>query len=238
MHPVIDTCIKSMERVCGADFTLVTNHTLDQYVRPGTLCREFELLKQPAHRADCIRAALLAVHGGMWLDADTVMLHKPQIGHRDDKFYYSKWKNDPHRVITGYVFANGKTEVAKAWLDAVNETLIKWGTTDVLLEWTSLGEKILTPIVWNQTADKVSFIDRRHWLPIDVDSDVARFFSTRDWRDECLGRDTFCFGMNWSWMMANMPDAMNLDPSLWKDSPLLIHQLLEDARSKNGTETV
>jgi hypothetical protein len=56
----------------GCEVVLVTPQNLSQYL--PDLPREISKIKTLAHKADMIRAMLIARHGGMWLDSDAVVL--------------------------------------------------------------------------------------------------------------------------------------------------------------------
>ena len=71
----IRLCMKTWERNLPGYETVVLDYdTLGDYLTPAeideVLCRKMTLAMQ----SDCIRCAVLKKHGGIWLDADTIML--------------------------------------------------------------------------------------------------------------------------------------------------------------------
>ena len=69
--PFIRACLTSMERHSGCELVVVTPATIFSHL--PKLPAEFHYLK-PAHQSDVFRLHILFHHGGMYLDADTVVL--------------------------------------------------------------------------------------------------------------------------------------------------------------------
>jgi len=101
----IDVCIESMRKVCEqSTYTLVTPENLDQYLDVETIHTNFRgLPASPTYRANVYRAALLAKHGGLWVDADTIGLQDPvrllELYSEDASVIYAQWTNLPLRVM-------------------------------------------------------------------------------------------------------------------------------------------
>lgn len=226
----ISLCLQSMRRACnvpGISFEVVTPESVLKILPDKTLHKNYRILPQAALRADCIRAALLAEHGGWWWDADTIALRTPPII-TSSSFFYMVWKNPPTRVLNGYIHLQKNSETAIAWLEEINQLLAEKVEA---IAWCDLGEKILTDrLIGNNSAYE---IHRSTYLPIDIDSNVQEFFTTNDFR-KYITEHTICYGLNHSWFMYHHPKAMNMNPQEWQNSPLLIHQLLaaELAKSK------
>ena len=172
--PYIDVCLQSMKRVCnhfGINFYIVTPETVSSFISPGTLHKNYLKLRQPALKADCIRAALLVEHGGWWWDADTIAL-KPPLILKNKEAIYMVWDKAPTRVLNGYIYFQKGHPTAIAWLEKINQML----ASDVeAIDWCDLGEKILTEkLIENAAAYRIS---RNTFLPIDIDSNVREFFT-------------------------------------------------------------
>lgn len=69
--PFIGACLASIDKHSGCELVVVTPATVSSHL--PHLPREFHYLK-PAHQADVFRLHILCRHGGMYLDADTVVL--------------------------------------------------------------------------------------------------------------------------------------------------------------------
>ena len=228
--PYIDVCLQSMAKACkDVNFHLVTPNNLYDYIDKDTINPNFIKLRHPSKIADCVRAALLAKHGGWWWDADTIGIQNPLAineQHPDASVLYMTWTKKPRRILNGYIYMKKKTELARQWLYLINEKLkADFESCNV---WLSMGEKLLTPLLDNRT-DCVE-IERRLFLPIDIDSSVAKFFSTIETKSH-IQKDTICFGLNHSWMFHNHKEAMEQMPKNWKKSKYLIHKLLDEART-------
>lgn len=222
--PHIDVCLESIRSICGDDFALVEPETVEAWIG-GALHRNWKLLSQPALRADAIRAALLAVNGGWWIDADTVMFRHPRVVNEtfSDPVLYMTWDRPPRRALNGYIFMERGVEASRRWLARVNEALAR---DPERIDWTDIGERAITEdLLKDPTARE---IPRRLFLPIDIDSSVKTFFSTEN-PSRFTSSDTVAYGMNHSWFMYHKPNEMNLPRERWGESRLLIHRLLHGA---------
>jgi hypothetical protein len=217
----IARCLRSIERVCQqTQFTLVTPMTLAMYVPSDTLHPYFAHLHEPAQRADCIRAALLAHHGGFYFDADTVGLRDPGSVASDHDLVYCVWDNQPRRVLNGYIYARPGSLLAAKWLAAINQRLADLGDGQPQ-HWAALGEGILTQLVADADPATVRQVPRHTFLPIDVDRDVQRFFKSGDPRRH-ITPASVCYGLNHSYFWANRREVF--EPL--KRGPMLIQKLL------------
>jgi hypothetical protein len=221
----IDVCLKSIRKACGDDFVLVEPETVDVWLN-GHLHRNWKLLGQPALRADAIRAALLAVHGGWWLDADTVLFKHPQEVNETfpGEVLYMTWNRPPKRVLNGYIFMARGCRASLRWLERVNDTLAR---DPEKIDWTDIGEKAITSDLTDDPNARE--IPRQLFLPIDIDSNVKAFFSTENPSRFIDHRSTVAFGLNHSWFMYHKSNEMTLPKSRWAESNLLIHKLLAGA---------
>ena len=215
--PHIQVCLSSMKKVLGSSLTVldpnVANELVGDHLNPN-----WHKLSQPALRADALRAALLALFGGWWWDADTVALRKPDQ-HQDATVLYTTWTRQPTRVLNGYIWFSEDSPIAAKWLEAVNDAL----ENPANIDWTSIGEKLLTGLVLDEpTAVRV---DRHLLLPVDIDSDVKHFFEDRA-LEPYLQLNPICFGLNHSWFMYHKPKQMALQS--WRNK-LLIHRLMRYA---------
>jgi len=228
----IDLCLRSVQQGCGsyADVHIVTPDTLGDYIKPGTIHKNYEGVKDIAIRADCIRAALLAEHGGWWWDADTIVLGDrfPTVDRMVRHFpgespLFAVWDQPPLRVLNGYIYMPPGCDEATEWLDRVNFRLKV--ARECPIEWAELGEAILTPLlVKSKTAWRV---ERNVFLPVDIDRHVTAFFddlNPLDWvRD-----GTVCFGLNHSYFMYHQEEAMRRP---WERGTL-IHRLFRHAEAE------
>lgn len=220
----IQTCLDSIKKVCGDDFVLVEPETVEVWLGK-TLHRNWKLLGQPALRADAIRAALLAAHGGWWLDADTILFKHPREVNESfpDDVLYMTWDKPPRRALNGYIYMAKDSTASRRWLARVNDAL---ADDPERIDWTDIGERSITGDLVNDPNARE--IPRRLFLPIDIDSNVKTFFSTES-PLRFMSHDTVAFGLNHSWFMYHRGNEMSIPREKWKGSHLLIHKLLTGA---------
>lgn len=213
----IDVCLKSIARCCKrSTFHLLTPENVDaalavevhpKWTTPALPSSWKDL--PPGVGTDCLRAALLAIHGGLWIDADTVCLRDPidliTRQHDRNQFLYSQWSNPPERVVAGYVYSPKGHPTARIWLDIVCSVLSNG--TDV--GWGLLGEKALGIAVRACPDLDVTWpMPLGTFLPIDFDADPRAYLWAEDWRPHYQKNRTIAFGLNHSWMMANAADIV------------------------------
>ena len=238
-YPYIDVCLASMAQVCkvsGVQFHLVTPSTLNQFIDDGVIHPNYKKLQQLNMEANCVRAALLAKHGGWWWDADTVGLKSPleiTQAHPKAEMLYMTWSILPRRILNGYIYAQPKSEVAQEWLNQINHKLEH--DLEKANIWLELGEKVLSPLLGKHP--RCTELERRLFLPIDIDKHVARFFKLIDYKKYIL-EDTVCYGMNHSWFCHNRPKDIKRLPEDWASSPILFHQLMHATRNKLNQELI
>jgi Glycosyl transferase family 2 len=83
--------------------------------------------------------------------------------------------------------------------------------------------------LWAADPATVMNVDRRVFLPIDIDADGPGFF-TEGAPEEHLIDGSICFGLNHSRMTHHRDEVMGLSPERTAQSTLLIHRLLNGAR--------
>lgn len=223
----IQLCLKTVQRVCqenNIDYNLVVPCTVKEYL--PELQEVLVDLPQAGIRADVIRSGLLARYGGWWFDADTIGVNDPfSVGVQDTQLVYMTWSKPPRRVLNGYIYAPESSTIASQWYQRVLEKIQRREQLDF---WTGLGEGILTPLV-KENPDPCKEVPRHRFLPIDIDLEVERFFKP----EKPIHLDhTICWGLNHSWFMYHREKDMLLPEEKWTQSPLLIHQLLVQARSQ------
>lgn len=75
--PIIGGCLESMERNGGGRRVEILTPDSVERVAPGIDPR-WRSIENLANLADYVRAHVLAKHGGLWLDADTILLRDPK----------------------------------------------------------------------------------------------------------------------------------------------------------------
>lgn len=221
--PYIELCIDSIRRMSYSSclFHNVNEQNIDSYIPEGTLHPSWKSIGRLGIKSDCIRAAVLHLYGGLYIDADTVMLRSPagMIDESKDCVYMT-WSTPPDRVIAGYIYCKPGSLVAKRWLEYVNRALENGRTG-----WCQLGEGCLTPAV--RSVEDTQQISLKTFLPIEIDTKVQEFFKNRPWRSYTTD-ETIAFGLNHSWMTRKFPKEMATLPHKMGNGTL-IQRLLYDA---------
>jgi len=224
--PYITDCLATVRRHTQADclYRHIEPANFDKFIPDGLLHPRWRSIPQLGIKSDCVRVAALAQHGGLYVDADTVMLRSPVgVIPEDRDCAYMTWTRRPRRVIAGYIYMRPGSPVAQRWLENVNRFL-----ADGKMGWTDLGERCLTPAV-DAEPDASTAIPLDTFLPVEVDREVERFFANDDFRS-LVKPHTIAFGLNHSWMTSRQPGAMLATPERMKNSRLMIHQVLTEAR--------
>jgi Capsular polysaccharide synthesis protein len=124
--PDIELCLDTIRQHClgSAKFHHITADNIDRYIPDGLLHPAWKRIPALGVKGDCVRAAVLAQYGGLYVDADTVMLKSPAgVIDRSKDCVYTMWDKPPARVIAGYVYCRPGSPIARAWLDGINRSL-------------------------------------------------------------------------------------------------------------------
>lgn len=142
----IDLCLESMRKYSGGhEVVLVTPDNIGAFI--PNLREDVWLLQKPAHRADYFRVILMYLYGGIYMDADTVVL-------KDLAYYfdllkvhsywgYGKSYGKPENGVFG---ALPKNPLIKVWVDECSKKLdtIKAGEN---VHWYAFNKSIWHPIL-------------------------------------------------------------------------------------------
>lgn len=159
----------------GIDIVLVTPDNLEHYL--PDLPTELLAIEELAHKADMIRAMLIARYGGMWLDSDAIVLTNLNwlfdlldqhefVGFNDDGQFSANGMN----VRINCFVARQGSSIMQQWVKAQHA---KFPRTEY--QWTEVGTDLLDPIIW-QHQDKVKLLPFDLVCPIRWDQ-VSRFSS-------------------------------------------------------------
>jgi hypothetical protein len=143
----VDALHEIAKRNSGVDVIQVTPDSLADYV-PDLPDELFEI-RELAHKADMIRAMLIARHGGMWLDSDAIVLKDlnwlfdllPQfefVGFND----HGSFDDRPLNVRINCFTARADSTILRQWVAAQHA---KFPRTEYA--WTEIGTALLDPIV-------------------------------------------------------------------------------------------
>lgn len=144
----IDGLHKITRENAGVDVTLVTPSTLRHYL-PDIDSRILNV-QELAHKADLIRARLVARYGGIWLDSDVVVLRDlswaiEALGSYEFLGFTDKGQLQPPdpKVRINCFAAPPNSQVMNAWVAAQSAKLEEGRTK---FAWTEIGTDLLDPI--------------------------------------------------------------------------------------------
>jgi hypothetical protein len=104
--------------------------------------KNFDLLL-PAHKADFYRVYLINKYGGIWLDADTLMMSDMKELFEQLEKHRGFFITENNKYIMNGVFGSKKdTDLMNGWLEHIVQT-IEAGNS---LQWTALGNAYLTSL--------------------------------------------------------------------------------------------
>ncbi|KAL1529550.1 hypothetical protein AB1Y20_000494 [Prymnesium parvum] len=157
MPPLVRRCIASAQR--HAAVTLVDAATIHRFASP---CHGVERVPHAAQRADYYRALLLHAHGGMWLDADTLVLG-------DLEPFFSALRESSASVAAAYESVRSKAHgsrvtacsvqylvgrrgapALRAWVEECERLIQSPGVGS--LTWEALGNNAITTALNNTSA--------------------------------------------------------------------------------------
>jgi hypothetical protein len=126
--PYIDLCLESFEKMkdCGYEVTLVTPNNVAQHLFGTGITERYKRVAHVEQRSDIVRVGLLHKYGGMWFDADTVMLNPPEnlaamLDSPVHSFTFTKWEDG--RVINGYIGATPNNPITGRMIQTINKIL-------------------------------------------------------------------------------------------------------------------
>jgi hypothetical protein len=199
--------LKTIRRHCGnLDLRILDRKTIEEFAPLDKLLHpNWKRIAHPSIIADAIRVCILKEHGGLWIDADTIMLRSPGPL-MDDKPGFMVWNELPPLISNGYIYMPPGSPIPGLWLDRINANL-----SENNAGWCELGEKALTASV--QTIPYDSTRRRMHatlwplvtWLPVDIRYRVRRFYGPLDFPADYITADTIGFGLNHSAFMNDAP---------------------------------
>ena len=120
--PVIDFCLQTIVERAGVEVNVLTAETADREV--GDLLNpNYRKITGIAQKVDLIRLAVLYRHGGMWCDADTIVL-KSMAGLFDTHhpFVGMRWANT-QRLLNGYFLCEPSSRFLATAMNLANDDL-------------------------------------------------------------------------------------------------------------------
>lgn len=129
---------------------LLTDKNIKDYVDEFPKCF---LNLEPAHKTDYLRVYLIRKYGGLWIDADTLVMNDLsvlfKIIEKNNAFFVTEHQGT---ICNGVFGSKSNTPLLNNWLDYINDYLEK----NNQVSWTAIGADYLT--------NKKKFIMDHHTL--------------------------------------------------------------------------
>lgn len=149
MPAYIELCVASMAR--DHDVLMLTVSDWEKYVPVWVLQDPLWEALKPAHRADILRVCYLKECGGIWLDADCIVMNSLQPiwwEHlSENEFYYY---DDGGGPTNGILFSSNRHPVLVEWyrnILTVFANHVRLGTSGSDIPWTAFGQSQLKEIL-------------------------------------------------------------------------------------------
>jgi len=123
----------------GYNLHLITNENINEYVTDLPKC--FNKLL-PAHQADVVRVNVVCNYGGIWIDADTLVIDSLDslydLLETHDGFFIKE--NNTH-IWNGVFASKPNTKIMELWKNKINECLRN--NTNGIISWNFIGSDII-----------------------------------------------------------------------------------------------
>lgn len=150
MPPYIKECLRTIRERSKCNLIVYDQVSAAEALKSCDISPMMWKLRRTAHRADCIRVAILAKSGGIWVDADTICIRNmnPISGILDAYDFCcirEKRKDGTEKIINGYFASRKESVMLMVWLQKINE-LLQLNTDSYTDKWDVFGSGILERI--------------------------------------------------------------------------------------------
>jgi Capsular polysaccharide synthesis protein len=190
MPAYIDLAIQTVKAHAGSyEMTLLNEKTIGDYIQ---LPNHFRRIKQLAHKADYIRAQLLHLYGGIWLDSDIIVLRnletavQPYIKDYDFVGYGREYG----KPSIGFMACRRQCRLMQLWAERVERVVNQrnsMGQRRSNFRWTEMSFDILWPIA---SGYAYQHHEREMFAPV-FWSDWQLFASADVQLDQVIGHNPF-----------------------------------------------
>ena len=173
-------------RNSGCEVVLVTPQNLGEYL--PVIPKDFFRIEPVAHKADMIRAMLLARYGGMWLDSDAIVLQDLShlFGLLEDYDFVAfnnqgLLENNRPWVRVNCLISRPQGRIAQEWVRQQHAKFPK-----VAYNWEEIGTELLHPIcLKNRSRVKILPFEKICPIPFNKVEDFVSGSDERILADDC-----------------------------------------------------
>ena len=176
--PYLDLCLETMRRHAPARRVVVLD-PVNVYEHLPDLRDDVFRLRRISHRTDYLRARVVHAHGGMWLDADTILLREPDLDAAAETYGFAACSREYGKPSAGFFAAPKGSPILADWvarMDAVLDAARRNPLSlfrGYRLKWTALNT-----LAWDAVSGRdYHDIPFARIVPIDW-PDWERFFRT------------------------------------------------------------
>jgi len=232
MPPFIKYCLKSIKERAGSDVTvhIITPENVDEYMAGSGLNNNWKRITHLAQKVDAIRIGLLYKYGGIYCDADTILL-KP-VGHLFDSFENSdiivfRWTFN-QRILNGYFIAKKHSSFLSNCLDQLNLIL----TTNFKECYNEGGGVFLGECIFKQAEyfNKFNQLNLKTFIPFEFPPQRDKWYMSGS-AEEYLAPETVAFALNLS---QYNPDFKNMTIDQHMNSGWLFGNIIKMSEEKFG----
>ena len=173
----LSLCIKTWKKYLPEYKVIVLDYKKSKYylgekLYSSIICNDMH----PMVQADAIRVAILCKYGGIWMDADNILINGSFIQRFNNFELGMIWDKSSQFPFIGFIIASKNSVILNEWLKKIIRNVKKFkeimtkkeNTTNWFKSWKSvynwyyLGNGILNPLIKNITDKKFLGIDRNY----------------------------------------------------------------------------
>ncbi len=224
----IEQCLKSFYIHNSAYFTI---KILTKEEIKNSLCYDLDINRLPiSQKVDCLRIALLYQYGGIWIDADTLII-KPLEGIygllEDNDFLGIQW--DTGKISNGYFAMKKHSQMGKELLKiTINKIKNVVGNNLRLIKdypWVYFGEETFKDVLPKY---QTKFLSRKVFVPVNFPflKSCNIFFQPGNIKNY-IEKNTKAIALNYSCFKKSYPDDYNKTKKYYLNSNTLLSSIVK-----------
>lgn len=193
--PLIKYCLDTFRRRGdNIELIILNPKNIEDYIRDTGLHPNWRKLEVISQKVDALRIAVLYKYGGIWCDADTILLKPLNHLYNENNINLFRWTFNSS-ILNGYFIAKEKSIFLSKALETLNVILDK----EFMKNYTIGGGVYLGEGIFNKVAWQCSYneLPRETFIPIEFPVN-PRCFILNDTIEHYLTPDTVAVAMTWS----------------------------------------